>query len=225
MESALHIGMGMVVLIYSCIFHECAHVWTAFIQGDPTGKAQGRLTLNPIPHIDLFWTIILPFFMFLTSGSAIGGPKPAPYNPLNFRNPRLGSLWVALAGPASNILLAGASLLIFWGIFTIFPVAVPPRSANAAFFLTIIQTNLVLAAANLIPVPPLDGASFLKFIVGRPAEDLFAVIERNTLLACIAIFVAFRFLGPHAIRPVLQSVYFVLRPLFGADYVSELLYG
>ena len=82
--------LGLVILVFSCVFHECAHVWVALRQGDTTGRDLGRLTLNPIPHVDFFWTILLPAFLLLNGQSPIGGPKPAPVNPANFRNGRVG---------------------------------------------------------------------------------------------------------------------------------------
>jgi len=145
----------IVILILSVIIHELAHGYVAYSLGDPTAKYAGRLTLNPIKHIDLFGSIILPGILILSSlfgGSAIifGWAKPVPVNPYNFRDQKWGQLKVALAGPLSNMLVA-----LCFGLAMRF---IPLPSSLSLMFSIIVQLNIVLAIFNLLPIPPLDGS-------------------------------------------------------------------
>ena len=142
------------IIIMSAIFHEYAHAWMAYYLGDPTAKNMGRLTLNPIAHVDPFGTVILPLFLMLTGGMFIGYAKPVPYNPYNLKDQKNGPLKVAAAGPGSNFLIA----IIFSIIL---------RSVNLPGFwmqavTLIVYVNIILGLFNLIPVPPLDGSKILK---------------------------------------------------------------
>jgi len=232
MEDSIKFAIYLFVLVYSCILHECAHVWVAWRLGDPTGKQMGRLTLNPVPHIDLFWTILLPAMTWFTHVGAIGGPKPAPVNPLNFKNPRSGHMWTALAGPASNLLLVILGLLLLLLFFHLAPgfVLVKERDAFgddsyqvtwlALFLTSVMFTNIMLAAFNLLPVPPLDGSRFLRFILGRSNEDKIDAIER---LGIIPLLIASYYLAPHIIRPFAMLLVTVLAHLFPREYARTLV--
>ncbi|MEX1026793.1 MAG: site-2 protease family protein [Candidatus Paceibacterota bacterium] len=146
------------ILIMSVVIHEVAHGYAAYMQGDPTAKYQGRLTLNPLPHLDMIGSIIVPLLFFLTPGNLmLGWAKPVPYNPFNFRNQRWGELIVAIVGPAVNIVIA----LIF-GLFLRFAIPagiVPTAAVSIISFIVLI--NLVLALFNMVPIPPLDGSKVL----------------------------------------------------------------
>ncbi len=144
------------ILLYSIILHEISHGYVAYKLGDPTAKYEGRLTLNPISHIDFIGTILLPAITFLTSGFIFGWAKPVPYNPFNLKNPSRDSVLIALAGPLTNILL----MTIFLFFYKIFPNEV---------FLFGIRINLILALFNLLPIPPLDGSKILLFKI--PIEN------------------------------------------------------
>jgi Zn-dependent protease len=141
---------SLIILLFSVIIHELAHGYVAQSLGDPTAKYAGRLTLNPIVHLDIFGSILLPLLLFI-SGSPflVGWAKPVPINPYNFRDQKWGSLKVAIAGPLSNI-----SLAIVFGLIIRF---VPLPVALLTLFSFIVQINLMLALFNLIPIPPLDG--------------------------------------------------------------------
>ena len=146
------------VIIFSVIIHEVMHGVAADSLGDPTARYAGRLTLNPLPHLDLFGSIILPIIFALTPGSFLfGWAKPVPYNPYNlFRAPRWGEMIVAAAGPASNLALALlGGLLVRLQIF--------PDIAGVLMYIVVI--NISLTVLNLIPVPPLDGSKILSSIL------------------------------------------------------------
>jgi len=145
----------LVVLLFSVVIHELAHGSVAYSLGDPTAKYAGRLTLNPLKHLDPLGSVILPILLaLLPSGVILGWAKPVPINPYNFRDQKWGSLKVSIAGPASNIALA-----LFFGLLirflpqSIFVIA----PGLAIIFQAIVVMNLVLAFFNLLPIPPLDG--------------------------------------------------------------------
>lgn len=219
MDDPVRLALQLSVLMMSSVFHECAHVWAAWKQGDPTGKSLGRLTLNPVPHIDLFWTILLPTFMALTGGMIFGGPKPAPFNPSYFKNPRLGTVWVALAGPASNLLLAAAALLLLWAGRLAAPGFLEADSFNAYVLLSFILLNVVLAVVNLIPIPPLDGSRVLQYMLGPKADALFLQLNYFSL---IAIYLTFKYIAPSVIYPAMGVVVHFLGRLFDGDYLDAL---
>lgn len=146
---------GLAVLILSITIHECAHAAAANQLGDPTGKYAGRMTLNPIPHIDIIGTIIAPLFF------GIGWAKPVPYNPYNLKDQKNGPMLIALAGPASNLALA-----IFFVLFI--KIAITAGFVNLVFFsflFSIVYFNILLAVFNLMPIPPLDGSKILYAIL------------------------------------------------------------
>lgn len=183
------------VIIFSAIFHEYAHAWIADYLGDSTAKNMGRLTLNPLPHLDLFGTVIIPLSFLFLFGGFIGWAKPVPYNPYNLRDKKYGSLKVGLAGPGANIVIAVAIGLIirFFGSVLLASGFIP--AAALSLLGLVVYINIFLALFNLIPVPPLDGSKIF--------EDLFPGVWRSfsqigIFGIFIAIFIAFYFLAPLA---------------------------
>jgi len=157
MDSLIFGIFQFAILIFSVIIHEVSHGYAAERLGDPTARLAGRLTMNPIPHIDLFGSVILPLLFFLTNSPILlGWAKPVPYDPRNLRDQRYGPLKVALAGPGSNILL----FLIF-GLAARLGAGVALSPELIALFSLIALLNVSLAVLNLIPIPPLDGSKIL----------------------------------------------------------------
>lgn len=175
---------SLFVVLFSVIMHEIAHGSMALHLGDPTAKHAGRLTLNPLKHIDVFGTIILPALLILTKSPFVfGWAKPVPINPYNFRDQKWGSLKVALAGPAANLSLAA----IFGLLIRFFSL---PETTSILFSLIVIY-NLILALFNLIPIPPLDGSHILfSFLPSR-----FDGVKLFLVQYGLFIFLAFLFLG------------------------------
>ena len=156
------------VLLFSMVAHEYAHGYAALKQGDTTAYSLGRLTWNPIPHIDPFMTILLPLITYFTMGFLLGGAKPVPVVPRNYRNYKRGDIIVSLAGVATNALIAIVCipLIIILGLIgQASPVLYNTLSLLQAMLIKGVLINLVLAAFNLIPIPPLDGSHVFKYIL------------------------------------------------------------
>jgi len=149
------ITVWAVPVLVAITIHEAAHGYAAYALGDPTAKSQGRLSLNPVRHIDPFGTILLPILLLLFGGVIFGYAKPVPVDARNFRNPRAHMAIVALAGPLSNILLA-----VIGGLLIYSTLVMPDflRNFFGANFLNFVWINCLLAALNLLPLPPLDGS-------------------------------------------------------------------
>jgi Zn-dependent protease len=156
------------VMLFSVIAHEIAHGYAALKQGDTTALSLGRLTWNPLKHIDLWLTIIMPIVLFKTMGVALGGAKPVPVDPRNYRNYKRGDIIVSLAGVATNFVIAfGCTLLIalIGGVARLAPGAASPLAVAQAMMMYGVYLNLLLVAFNLIPVPPLDGSHVAKYLL------------------------------------------------------------
>lgn len=156
--------IGLIVLLFSAILHEVAHGLVADRLGDPTARLSGRLTLNPIPHIDLFMSILLPLLLIVSGSPVIfGGAKPVPIDPFNLKEGKKDVALVALAGPLTNFLLAiAAALLLHISFWSREPWTLGPVSLVLN---TIVTYNLLLGIFNLIPIPPLDGSKFIAMLL------------------------------------------------------------
>jgi Zn-dependent protease len=166
-------------LVESIVLHEVAHGYVAWLFGDQTAKRQGRITFNPIPHIDLLWTIAIPIAAFFLSGGTfiIGGAKPVPVNPLNYRRPVLGDICVSAAGVAVNFLIAVITILLLNMVH--FISGNPADTMAGSVLLHVALLNIVLALFNLIPIPPLDGSHLFKYILPQELRRSYENLGRT----------------------------------------------
>jgi len=179
--------------MFSVVAHEVAHGYAAYVQGDNTARFQGRLTLNPLKHLEWFGSFILPTLSYLLGGFIIGWAKPVPFNPYNLRNQRWGEAIVAFAGPFTNICIA-----LFFGLILRFGIVNELLgSAFASISVTIVVINLVLACFNLVPIPPLDGSKILFSILPNSLMGLRANLEAyGTTLLIFFVFFLWKFMLP-----------------------------
>ena len=182
------------VLLFSVIAHEIAHGLAALRQGDRTALDAGRLSWNPARHIDPFFTILLPLMMLIGSAAAgvngpvLGGAKPVPVDPRNYRNVRRGDIIVSLAGVATNFLIAIACALLIVLTGLLGQAVEPLRTTLGilqAMFVLGIQINAVLVAFNLLPIPPLDGSHVVKYLLPRPLAIQYVRLARYGLLVLV----------------------------------------
>ncbi len=169
-----------VIFLLSLTVHECAHAWAAEKSGDPTGRYLGRITLNPIPHIDIFGTVIFPLVAITTGGWMFGWAKPVPFNPINLRDRRWGEISIALAGPLSNVMLVIIFMILYKVIFAsalVSPDALGDMGQPVEMMLDIgIRLNIILAVFNLIPIPPLDGSHVLRNLLPDSLAEAYSQI-------------------------------------------------
>ena len=221
---------GSIIMIFcfviAIVVHEASHGFIANRLGDPTAKQQGRITLNPLKHVDPFGTVILPLFLMFSGGFIFGYAKPVPYNPRYFKNLRVGEFLTGMAGPASNLIMALIGVIVSRVIplvmqtTPLFMANVPVAAAFIPEFAFLgpvtagdwivlccyffILINLVLAFFNLIPLPPLDGASIIALFLTNNAMRSYYRIQRYAL-------------------PVLLVIMFVLPWVLGINPIGEYL--
>ena len=204
------------ILLLSLAWHEAAHAWVADRLGDPTARSLGRVTLNPIKHLDPFLSVVLPVLMYVSLGVAFGGGKPVPINPANFRHRARDFMFVALAGPGSNILLAVLFTLVYAGCAVAGllegPTIANPFGADIAYQPSLLRTsqsllrgnlpatlietwlgfsvllNLLLAVFNLMPIPPLDGSRVIGWLLPRALANSWYRLDRFGLFLVLGFF-------------------------------------
>lgn len=182
--------VSVIILIMSVVLHELAHGYTAELLGDPTPRLQGRLTLNPLKHLELFGSLIVPLITSMT-GFIFGWAKPVQWNPYNVKNKRWGELIISIAGPASNILIA----IVFGLVIRFFG-----ESFSTAFLQIstyVILINVVLAVFNLVPIPPLDGSKVLFSLLPPHLGYIREFVEKYSIfLFLFLIIFLWRFIEP-----------------------------
>ncbi len=191
-----------VVFIFSVIIHEISHGYIAEILGDDTARREGRLTLNPISHIDPIGSVLLPLFLYFSHLPIIGWAKPVPYNPYNLKNPKMGAGFIAFAGPISNIVFASLFALTLRGLNSVGienPVVI-------LLFNNIIIINVALAIFNLVPIPPLDGSKVLFALLPHTLIEVQYFLEQYSMI----LFLLFVFFGFQFIEPLINFILNVL---------------
>ncbi len=171
-------------LLVSMVFHEVAHGYVAFRLGDETALKRGRLSANPVRHLDPLGTLMLFLTYFLSGGSMLfGWAKPVPINPSYFKNPQRGMMWVGAAGPTANFMLASATALALKWLYP-----VPVDSTFLGVLFLVFQLNMILMAFNLIPVPPLDGSRILGGFLNREAYIRWIRLDQYGMLFIMLLF-------------------------------------
>jgi Zn-dependent protease len=171
------------LLIVSLVLHELAHGWVAYVLGDPTAKLHGRLTLNPIKHMDTWGTVMLAASFLLSHGTAfLGWAKPVPVDPRHFKDGQRGMAWVGAAGPLTNFALAFLAvglirLTYMWSLYV------------ARLFLWLLLLNVILGTLNLFPIPPLDGSRVLGGFLPKSAYRYWVALDRYGAYTFILLFV------------------------------------
>lgn len=180
----------LVILFFAIIVHEVSHGYVAYLLGDPTAKRAGRLTLNPLKHIDLWGTVIMPILLLVLSGGSFsfGYAKPVPFDPSYFKNRKLGTALVGAAGPGINIILAIITgLAVRFLVPSVTLAATTPASIALQLCFYAASVNLMLAFFNLIPIPPLDGSRIVAWLLPRKAERAYEKLEPYGFVIIIAV--------------------------------------
>lgn len=183
----------IIVIIVSIVFHELSHGYVAYFLGDPTAKYAGRLTLNPLKHLEVFGSVLVPVLTYALGGVVFGWAKPVPYNPYNIKN-KYGEVLIAIAGPISNFLIALVFALYFrsMGIDAIYEPA-------GQLALLIVLVNVTLGIFNLIPIPPLDGFKVFTGLLPYNFRYIKEYIEKNIILFIIIFIFGFSFIMDPAV--------------------------
>lgn len=204
-----------IVLIFSAILHEYMHGFVAYLLGDPTAKNMGRLTFNPIPHIDPVYTILLPLIMIiLPTNFIIGGAKAVPINPFNLRG-KYAQMKVALAGPFSNLVLA-----TIFGFFMRFIPVIRENDALFFAFSAVVFVNLLLAVFNLLPIPPLDGSHVLFTFFPVLSEKIKIFFSQYGFFLLIAVLFFFANYIFYALFLIIALLFYPLTGFSLLDFLS-----
>jgi Zn-dependent protease len=178
------VAIIIALLVISTSIHEAAHAWVALKCGDPTARDLGRLSLNPVVHIDLFMTILLPAITFLSTGFIFGGAKPVPVNYYNLRHPLRDMALVAIAGPLSNLILA--AVFFFFYKVLVFELGVwESHRLGPEVLLGALGFNLLLTTFNLLPIPPLDGSRVMTWLLPSGLREPYMRLESFGLLVVL----------------------------------------
>ena len=173
-DQIFDLAIQIVVFLFAISVHESAHAWTASRYGDPTARMLGRVSLNPIRHIDPVGTVLMPLIAWISHIRMIGWAKPTPVNPLNFRkNYVLADIMTSVAGPVSNLLVATGSVLVLAVVIHARFLLGGAAEPLWLLFRAALEINVLLAVFNLIPIPPLDGSHVIRHMLSDSARNLY----------------------------------------------------
>lgn len=196
----------VITILASITLHEAMHAFAADWLGDDTARQEGRLTLNPLAHIDPFLTIGLPLLMAFAGGPVLGAAKPVPFNPYRVKYEEYGAAMVALAGPLTNLFLA----VVAAGVFRVLVGDVLVADTTAYVLKTFILVNLGFFVFNMIPFPPLDGSRVLFAVAPEPVQKVMATIESYGLLGFVVFFFfLFKYISP-MISDIINALFRIL---------------
>ena len=210
----MNLLLAGIVLLASIVVHEVAHAWQARREGDDTAEKLGRITLNPIPHLDLFGSFIVPLTLFAMgtlsggSGFLFGWAKPVPVNPTKYRDYKWGDIRVSMAGIVSNLVLAVLATLLTAVVVKLSSMGVGPVAVMDTLYLGLqyaLFINLLLAFFNLIPIPPLDGSHVLAHLLPREAQARYRQVGQYGILVLMGLL----YLVPGAFSVILWPVLFL----------------
>lgn len=206
----IYIVIVLAVILLSMTLHEAMHAYTGYWLGDDTAKLQGRLSLNPIKHIDPFLTLILPITLAVIGGPIFGGAKPVPFNPHNVRYGEWGAALIAIAGPLTNFIIA----FLGFGLWVL--VGMPSEGVTGQIFGAIVSVNLGFFVFNILPIPPLDGSRVLYALAPDFIRRGMEVIERYGIVFVFAIVL----LAGSVIGPLMSSAINFFIEVFGNIFIS-----
>lgn len=216
----LNIFFQIIVFLLAISVHESAHAWTASYYGDPTARLLGRVSLNPIRHIDPIGTLLLPAIAMIANLPVIGWAKPTPVDPRNFKEPIKADIMTSVAGPVSNFILVAIGMVLLGGLILAVPegraavytglgIPAPDVSGSAAlplamFLIALVEINVILGIFNLIPIPPLDGSHVVRHLLSEPARRIYDSVGMFGLI--LLVFFGGRFVWA-LISPVLTLLF------------------
>lgn len=189
------------VLIMSVVLHELAHGYAALYRGDPTAKYEGRLTLNPVSHLDPIGSFLVPLITYVAGGFLFGWARPVPYNPYNLRNPRFDEAFIAIAGPVTNICIAALAALAYRALAYSESMFSGVEAVSSLLIVTVVL-NVGLAIFNMVPIPPLDGSKILFSLLPARLYHLRVQMESYALI----LFVFFVFFLSSSLSPIVSAV-------------------
>ena len=207
-----YVGMVLVAILFSMTLHEAMHGYAAYWLGDHTAKNEGRLTLNPIHHIDPFLTILLPLFLAVVHAPIFGGAKPVPFNPFAVKGGAYGAALVGLAGPLTNLALS-------FVLFALYALLGTPAGPLGDFLEIAVVVNLGFFIFNMIPIPPLDGSRALYAVAPESVQRFMDFLEHNGLIIVFAVVMLFSSQIGQIISVAQQAILRFYGALFGVTVI------